>query len=337
MRIRDAAQHLGVTEMELLTVSPDMEKVTYLGSDYEAILGKIEGLGKVMGLTRNESVVHERKGVYSNYEQMNQFVGLFVNPDIDLRMFTSNWKYIFAVEFLSRGKLRRSIQFFDNRGEAIHKIYLTPKSNEAAFDTLVQKHQVPKPSEWQFDNTPPELTQRAILTENQKEEFQNAWVNLKDTHHFFPLMKKYGLTRLQALEFAPENDLSESWFPKFAFQVPNSTMVTMMEAARDRNTEIMVFVGNLNMIQIHTGPVKKLMEYGAWYNVMDPDFNLHVNTADISSSWLVFKPTEDGLVSSLEVFDQREEMIVQFFGKRKPGIPESKPWRDIIKSLIPND
>ena len=32
----------------------------------------------------------------------------------------------------------------------------------------------------------------------------------------------------------------------------------------------------------------------------------------------------------LEVFDEAGEMIVQFFGKRKPGIPEREDWRTLV-------
>ncbi|MGN5476081.1 ChuX/HutX family heme-like substrate-binding protein [Cupriavidus basilensis] len=39
-------------------------------------------------------------------------------PDIDLRMFFASWKYFYAVT--ENG--RRSIQFFDMRGEAVHKV-----------------------------------------------------------------------------------------------------------------------------------------------------------------------------------------------------------------------
>ena len=45
------------------------------------------------------------------------------------------------------------------------------------------------------------------------------------------------------------------------------------------------------------------------------------------------KPTKDGIVTGLEVYDAQGELIVYFFGKRKPGIPELESWREIIKNL----
>jgi putative hemin transport protein len=47
----------------------------------------------------------------------------------------------------------------------------------------------------------------------------------------------------------------------------------------------------------------------------------------------VEKPTEDGVVTSLELFDKEGEQIVTFFGARKPGKPELEGWREIISEL----
>jgi len=87
------------------------------------------------------------------------------------------------------------------------------------------------------------------------------------------------------------------------------------------------------MIQIHTGPVKKLMDYENWFNVLDPNFNLHVNETKIAQSWVVRKPTTDGVVTALECFNEEGKQIVQLFGKRKPGIPELTEWQDIVASV----
>ncbi len=48
---------------------------------------------------------------------------------------------------------------------------------------------------------------------------------------------------------------------------------------------------------------------------------------------MVRKPTEDGEVTAVEVFNEMGEIIVQFFGKRKPGNPELQEWRDIVAAL----
>lgn len=84
-------------------------------------------------------------------------------------------------------------------------------------------------------------------------------------------------------------------------------------------------------IQIHSGLVTNLLEKGEWFNVLDSEFNLHLRLDGIASVWHVVKPSVDGDINSLEVYDKDGEMIVQFFGKRKPGIPELEQWREVLK------
>jgi putative hemin transport protein len=53
----------------------------------------------------------------------------------------------------------------------------------------------------------------------------------------------------------------------------------------------------------------------------------------VVSAWLVRKPTSDGVVTSVEVFDDTGEVVAMFFGVRKPGELELPAWRDLAESL----
>lgn len=324
IRIRNAAQRLQVSEVELLSTTVG-ETAVRLEPDFRAILSDVKSLGKVMALTRNEHVVHERKGVYENESLAGSHFGLFVNEDIDLRIFWAHWSSVFAVRQMSRGKERKSLQFFDPAGQAVHKIYLTPASDGIAYDGLVEKYRSEDQSAFQSVELPP-----LPPVENPDDKidvvgFQNAWRGLQDTHDFFGVLKKYGVGRLQAMRLAPEGN--------YVVSVPRSAFRKLFVDVAASGIPIMVFVGNRGMIQIHTGPVKRLVDYENWFNVMDPDFNLHLNEDAIGKCFVVRKPTADGVVTSLEVFDAYGEMIVQVFGKRKPGIPELDRWRETIERI----
>jgi putative hemin transport protein len=95
----------------------------------------------------------------------------------------------------------------------------------------------------------------------------------------------------------------------------------------------MCFVGNPGCIQIHTGPVKTLKVMGPWFNILDPSFNLHLREDAIHQAWVVRKPTRDGIVTSLELFDKDGFCFVQFFGERKPGKSEREDWREMVAAL----
>jgi putative hemin transport protein len=96
----------------------------------------------------------------------------------------------------------------------------------------------------------------------------------------------------------------------------------------------MVFVGNPGMLQIHSGPIQKVVMIGDWMNVMDPRFNLHVRSDSVAQAWLVRKPTVDGIVTSVELFNGSGEAIAMFFGERKPGKPELTAWRTLVDELL---
>ncbi|WP_370898079.1 hemin-degrading factor [Chryseobacterium gossypii] len=319
LRIRNAAAQLGVSEAELLITNIG-EGVTVLKPEFQNILTEAEQLGKVMALTRNDECVHERKGIYLNGDFSSPHAQLFVGEDIDLRIFLNHWKFAFAVV---EGD-KKSLQFFGKDGLALHKIYLTKDSHEQAFDAIVEKYRAEEQNRtFDFEAIAPKAAEKAD-SEIDVEGFRKAWTELKDTHDFFMMTRKFGVSRTQALRLAPEG---------FAKKIDNSKVVNVLEDASEKNLPIMVFVGNRGIIQIHTGEVKKTLWHQQWFNVMDPDFNLHLDVTKIEQAWIVKKPTEDGEVTAVEVFNKEGDFIVQFFGKRKPGIPELQEWKDLIANL----
>ena len=319
LRIRNAAEQLGVSEAELLATNVG-NGVTVLKSDFSDLLQEVVKLNKVMALTRNDECVHERKGVYLNPDFSSPHAQLFVGEDIDLRIFISSWKFGFSVE---EGD-RKSLQFFGKDGLALHKIYLTKDSNEAEFDVLTEKYKAENQSAEIVTETVPAKAKEKADSEIDVAGFQQAWKDLKDTHDFFMMLRKFGVTRTQALRLAPEG---------YATKIENSKVVNVLEDASEKQLPIMIFVGNRGIIQIHTGEVNKTLWHQQWFNVMDPDFNLHLDTTKIAETWITKKPTEDGEVTSVEVFNKEGDFIVQFFGKRKPGIPELQGWKDLVAGL----
>lgn len=321
LRNREAAQAIGISEGQAIANAIGHEAVRLQGPFHE-IIADVPLLGRVMALTRNESTVHEKIGTYENISY--DHVGLVVGPDIDLRIFYSQWKHGYAVSEESEKGTQRSLQFYDATGTAIHKIHLKDFSNVEGWHTLVEKYR-------SADQTPGQEVEAAKPAPAVKSDsevdaagFAAAWLAMKDTHDFFILLRKFGLARTQALRLAPEGH---------AYKVDSTATTKMLEAAAADGTSIMCFVGNPGNIQIHTGPIHNVKAMGPWINVLDEGFNLHLRTDLIAETWVVKKPTEDGIVTSLEVFDAQGEIMAQFFGARKPGKPELEAWRAIVAQL----
>lgn len=317
-RIRDLASAIGTSEAQLVALGSG-DGAIRLRPEFKSILLDAHTLGYVMALTRNDHAVHERKGVYENVSFEGP-VGLAVNPDIDLRIFIAHWAMGFAV---TEGE-RRSLQFFDKSGEAVHKIYMTPESNTGAFDAIVAKFraasQDPLLEPQSYPAAAPEQPDAAVDVPG----FQSGWREMTDSHQFFMLMRSFGVSRLQSMRLAPDGFVREL--------APDAT-VHMLEAAAAGQVPVMVFVANRGCIQIHTGPVDRLLATGPWFNVLDPKFNLHLRQEAVSSVYLVRKPSTDGDVHSIEAYDAGGNLIIQFFGSRKPGVPELESWRELVAGL----
>jgi putative hemin transport protein len=323
LRIRDAASELGVSEAELLATDLG-GRVTRLAADWTQLIKDLPTIGRVMCLTRNEHAVHER---YGEFLQTDFFHGMgqVVGPDIDLRLFMNHWHHGFAVTDVTPDGDRQSFQFFDASGDAVHKVYLQKESNYGAYGVILNKYRAEDQAAPLGFEPVPEAKPEIPDAEIDASGFQQAWRELKDTHAFFLLLGKFRVSREQALRLAPEG---------YSRKVSVASTKQMLEAASVGGTPIMVFIGNRGCLQIHTGPVKNIKMFGAeWLNVLDDEFNMHLRDTAVASAWVVKKPTVDGDVTSLELFDAQGNNLVIFFGKRKPGEAEDEAWRKIVADL----
>lgn len=316
---RDAATKLGVSEGELIA-SIAGSRALRLKEPAIDLIKQIPSLGSVMAVTRNAHCVHKKTGPYRSVS-FEGMTGLVLGKEIDLRLFMRNWHHAFAVFEMGDCGPRRSLQFFDAQGTAVHKIYQQPDSNIDAFDRLVET--------WRSEDQSPHLTVAPLPTKKSDrpdseidlEGLRSSWLALQDTHDFFGLLKRFEVGRLQALRLAG---------PDLARAVDANAVACVFEAAINTALPIMVFVGNSGCIQIHTGPIKTIGKTGPWLNLSDTDFRLHLRQDMIASAFIVRKPTTDGDVHSLELFDAEGECFTQIFGARKPGKPELAGWRTIL-------
>jgi len=324
LRIRDAAAKLGVTEAELLATGIG-ENVIRLTENFTEQVEEFPKLGRVMSLTRSEGCVLEHKGPFQKIEMMQagpHKIATVIGP-IEQRVFFAGWKFGLAVTTETPRGTMKSLQYFDKAGDAIMKVYLQEKSNPEAYEELVEKFTAPEQSaQLELEAFPiPEYASREEL---DFEAFSKDWEDMKDTHDFFGMLRKYKLNRLDAVKWIDE---------KWAYEVDRLSARKVVETAAETKLPIMVFAGNKGNIQIHQGKVQTVRQMGEWLNVLDPDFNMHLNENVVDKAFVVHKNTDDGLVSALELFDKEGEMVAQFFGLRKPGLPQKSEWKDLVDSL----
>ena len=320
-----AASALGVSEAELIATNCGTSS-TRLEGDWSQLVGNIHVLGKVMAVTRNRHMVLERKGKFGDSElRASERMGLAVGPDIDPRFYWSHWRHAFAVDVQRAGRRSRSLQFFSQHGQAVHKIFLTDDSDIQAWEPLIAKYkslnQAPAQS---IEPAAAPLTVKSPKTLNPTDIIHD-WGAMTDTHQFRDLLVNRHLSRLQAVQFVQDT---------FSWKAPKFATKTMFEKAAQAGMPLMIFLRNTGTLQIHIGPVQRIVDRGTWLNVLDPDLNIHLRQANIAEAWMVRKPTEIGHVTSLELFGPAGNSIALIYGARKPGEPERADWRSLVESLV---
>jgi len=323
VRIRNAAKELGVSEGELVATACGESSIRIDG-EWGKLLKKLPKLGEVLVITRNDHAVHEKVGKFGKIS-IQPGHGLVVNREIDLRIFFGNWHYGFAVTEETKKGRRHSLQFFDLTGTSVHKIYLTEDSDKAAFDTIVEQYRTDEqPHVIKVSEAPAPKVERPD-GDIDVAAFRDHWKAMQDTHDFMGLLREFDVTRTQALRLAGG---------ELASQISVSAFDTALKRAAASNLSIMVFVGNRGCIQIHTGPIKRVVNAQGWLNILDPGFDLHVKDGEIGAAWIVRKPTRDGIVTSLELFDKNGQEILLMFGERKPGVKELTAWTELAESFV---
>lgn len=321
MREREIAANLGISEAALVAAEVGLTAIR-IDADANRFLEHIASLGEVLALSRNESAVHEKIGVYENIKA-GKHAAIVLGDNIDLRIFPSRWAYGFAVTKTDGENVKLSLQYFDKAGNAVHKVHLRPASDVEAYHAMVAALR----SEDQSQELVEDISgydNGSVDGDVSRDELRDHWSRMTDTHEFVGLLKKLKIGRQAAIRRVGDD---------YAWKLDDSAVNDMLEAAATDGLPIMCFVGNEGIVQIHSGPVANIKTMGPWINVMDPTFHLHLRLDHITEAWAVRKPTKDGHVSSLEAYGADGEMIIQFFGKRKEGSDERAEWRAIIETL----
>lgn len=342
LAFRDAAAKLNVSEAELLASTGIGKTVTRLQEGDNVpreIMRRALDLGKVMALTRNDNGVLERTGVASRLKPQEEVAGLdadkekerearlrniaggYLGGEIDLRFTFKNWKYAFAVVQPGKdGVVSRSLQFFDQSGNAAHKVYVKSEAGVAVFDKIVADFRNPSQSADLKVAAAPVKPKQKADSEVDVKEFQLAWNEINDVHQFNRLLTEFGVSREQGLRLGPVDKVQ---------RIAPSAVRQLLEQAAKQQVEIMAFLGNSSTIQIFSGKINKVQEAGGYFNVLDPEFNLHLRDSAFVSGYVVKRA---GVVD-VEFYDKDGNEVISFFGVRSKEKPIPQAWIDLTAAL----
>lgn len=128
------ARELSVPEVEIVRAFP-LDRATELDiSRWEPLLRSLEGAGSVRVLVTNAAATVEVVGQFGGFSTYGEYFNV-QTATLDLHIRWAELTSVFAIEKPSHmdGKSTQSLQFFDRRGDAALKVFLSfgeqPSSN----------------------------------------------------------------------------------------------------------------------------------------------------------------------------------------------------------------
>lgn len=322
-RHREIAEKLNISEGELIAAhigapADGLMRVSRLQPDWHALLKAFASLKQVMSLTRNAACVHEKDGVYSSVIEQANVVSVR-GEQIDLQCRFAHWQHGFAVEESSEKGVQRSLQFYDAAGGAVHKVFLRPHSDVAAYLALVEQ--------FSDKNQLPGITVQPFVAPTAIKDFPSflvAWDMVHEARDLYTLLAHCGgacLSYVQQLA------------AEVAQQVPVNAARVLLETAATEAIAVLILTGNTGVTQAHSGLIDKVVVMGPWLNVLDPGFNLHLREDHIAFAWVVIQSGLHGLFSSLALLNEDGELITLFASVNVTDRPEANAWADLIERL----
>jgi putative hemin transport protein len=326
MRLRplDDQQLPKLTDVQRIALHP---QATRLQGEFAPLLNRLAELGNLTEVTRNSSALLEKDNVSGALYVQNE-IEFAPAEAMHLRIFYPQWEHGYALEEHDEdtNARRHSLQFFDRYGSMMHKIVLRENSNIAAFRQLVGDHaaadqvsplQLLHPQDEQDDIAAKQIDVDALRAE---------WAHTHNHQDFVQRQEAFDRQRLRKLRLAGK---------AFAYQVANDSARIILQRMSEFGTAIMAQVGNAGIVQAYYGKIKNVRIKDSRLKIMNSGFRMLLREDHIDSVWVAKKPTTDGIITSLELFNRQGVHIASFLSKKDNGQPEPREWRDSIMHLLP--
>lgn len=351
----DAVKLLGITEGRLLSAQqvltlPKVKEryqslLNYLKQNKTAILtvalreswadiiNYSQSFGEVMAVTRNDACIHEkicRYGSCLNYGNPRT-IGA-ISGELNLQLSYEHWYSGFFVIENKGGCFVKSLQFFNDIGVPIHKVYIREKLNDDIYDEFLAafaKEQYSDDSKLieviKFHETPkhPYLN---VVKESKLDlhAFRRSWSEMREDLDLSRVLIEFEVGRLQAYRLVGSD---------YALKIDKDAVYDILKGAGDHRIRLAVSVGNDGVMQTHQGLIYQITSMGDWISILDGDFNLHIREAMVHSAWIINKPSIDGIQSSLELFD-RNGRCVAIVSAAQDSVESSQcQWRKLLTQM----
>ncbi|MGR9046847.1 MAG: ChuX/HutX family heme-like substrate-binding protein [Gammaproteobacteria bacterium] len=319
--IPQIATALRVSEAELVAAHCG-HTATRLMPAWSQMVLDLQSFGKVSAKTRNAGALLQHTGHYQNIE-CNRDMAIVHGHNLEAGFNFTHWHSAFAVEEKTEHGPHHSLKFYDGQGAAVHEIRMTRHSCLSAYRSFIRNYKAPDnfAAPLVASPLPPAPGSNDPIT---AEKLQRHWQTFKKVQDFSQLLTHHGLTRYQALQLAG---------PRFAVAIKPAVFLEFMRTLADIALPVMIYINNKGSVQIHHGSLETIKVFGATLSILNECSELHFNVSRLDSVWVVKKPLESGLLSSLELYDAQKQPIALIYGRSDDDTEEDGRWRELTETL----
>jgi putative hemin transport protein len=228
---------VGVTKFESIKSFPNLARAIRLKPSWSNIIQDIQGFGEVMSLSRNAHAVHENFSLYKQ-ASFNDDIGIVSSNELAIHLMYEKWEFGYLFEECKFTVLQRSIQFFDEFGAPVHKIFLLPHSHHWYFDELAKR--------WADSNQDPGISVQEKIEDDQ-------------------ILDKSTLTTIVEERAANQKEL-----------IDLDQMQFFLNSATNGKLPLTITVQNHGVTQSHDGVIHEIQERKDWLHLSNQQFNCHL-------------------------------------------------------------
>jgi putative hemin transport protein len=234
--------HVGVTKLESIKSFPNLARAIRLKPSWSSIIQDSQGFGEVMSLTRNAHAVHENLAFYK-HASSSDGVGMVLSEELTMRLMYERWEHGYLFEECKSTVVQRSIQFFDEFGTSIHKIFLMPHSHHWFFDELAKR--------WADSNQEPGIIVHEKLAHDQQIN-QGALASIIEERHA---------------------NQKES--------INLDVVQSLLRSSVELKLPLIITVQNDGANQSHDGILGEIRDHNNWLHLINEQFNCHLQLAQM--------------------------------------------------------
>ena len=316
------------------------DRVLRLREAPEALFRALARFPALEVTTRSDAVSLRQRGRLVPAESSHDGLLTVQGSHLYLQARNDQWALVLAILAPVAGLASRSVLFFDRHGQLQLKVQVPEGTPGMDFEELVcaflhpDQHPLPVPQ-------PLPLHSYAACVDLAA--LEQAWSVPAAPGDFEALLAAHGISRLGA--YCRVRD-------KFARAVKLDSLPALLSlaAARRAPVSLRVFSGACNggcnsahnggrsggCSQRHQGLLPLPAWQGSTLRLCQDDLDLRLETAQIASAWRVRRPQGRQIVTTVELFDHRDERVLVL--RSGCGQGELPSWRALLADcLLPPD